>query len=92
MLERVRDHETTYLILMTGNFTSPRGHSPAGGRTPTGRYLMVLIEPSTFRVTDRGLGDNPPPIALETFGPVSDLTGYFDDADRRPASGHQSSQ
>ena len=68
-----REHEITYLVLMTGNFTSPRGHPP-GGRTPTGRYLAVLVEPSTFRVSDLGLRDNPPPIALQTYGPVSDLT------------------
>jgi hypothetical protein len=67
-----REHETTYLVLMTGNFTLPRGN-PLGGRIATGRYLAVLVEPSTFRVSDLGLRDEPPPVALGSYGPVSDL-------------------
>jgi hypothetical protein len=63
----------SYFVLMTGNFTLGRPN-PVAGRLLTGRYLTVLIDPATFRCTDRGLGDRPPPIPLQNFGLVSDLT------------------
>jgi hypothetical protein len=63
-----------YFVVMTGNFTLPRGN-PVGGAKPTGRYLRLLFNPFTPGGSSHlGLGDVPPPVAPETFGPVSDLT------------------
>jgi hypothetical protein len=63
-----------YFLLMTGNFTLPRGN-PMGGPKPTGHYLSILFNPFTSGGgSDLGLSDRPPPVPLETFGPVSDLT------------------
>lgn len=61
-----------YLVVMTGRFTAYR-QGPFG-RPPKGRYLKLAAEPSTLRVSDAGLSDNPPHEPLETYGPVSDLT------------------
>jgi hypothetical protein len=41
---------------------------------PTGRYLAVTVNPSTFQVMDLGLGKHAPPVPLRSYGPVSDLT------------------
>jgi hypothetical protein len=65
-----------YFVVMTGDFTLPRGN-PVHGH-PTGRYLRLLFNPCTAGGgSDLGLGDIPPPVPLETFGPVSDLTEPF---------------
>ncbi len=65
-----------YFVVMTGHFTLPRGNPVVGH--PTGRYLRLLFNPFTAGGgSDLGLGDGPPSVPLETFGPVSDLTGPF---------------
>jgi hypothetical protein len=62
-----------YLVVMTGNFKVD-APVPYGARLPTGRYLIVTINPSTFQVMDLGVGNRRPAVSLRTYGQVSDLT------------------
>ena len=61
-------------------------HAATAGSIPTGNadapmYFVVMtghFNPFTAGGgSDLGLGDGPPSVPLETFGPVSDLTGPF---------------
>jgi hypothetical protein len=63
-----------YLVVMTGNFKDTHASVPPGARLPTGRYLAVTINPSTFEVMDLSVGNHRPPVPLRSYGPVSDLT------------------
>lgn len=65
--------ETVYLAVMQGNFTLGNVSVPPGGHAPTGHYLAVTFDPTTFQVLDLGLSDTPPPVSLESLGPVSNL-------------------
>jgi len=66
-------HRSVYLVVMTGQF-KVNAPVPPGSPLPTGRYLAVTINPSTFAVMDLSVGDHRPAMALRSFGPVSDLT------------------
>jgi hypothetical protein len=61
-----------YLVTMQGRFTvnAPR---PPGAAAPTGRYASLVLDARTFAGLDMGVGDNPPPVAPESLGPVTDL-------------------
>jgi hypothetical protein len=67
-----RQDETTYLVRVEGSFTLGR-RNPVAHRLVTGRYLTVLVNPSTLRHTDLGVGNRPLDVPMEDFGPVSDL-------------------
>lgn len=63
-----------YLVILTGSFKYAEASVPPGARLPTGHYLVVTINPSTFQVMDLSIGNHRPPIPLGKYGPVSDLT------------------
>jgi len=63
-----------YLVVMTGNFTDMHASVPSGAALPTGKYLTVTIDPATHAVMDLGLGNNAPPVPLDSYGPVTDLS------------------
>jgi hypothetical protein len=67
-------HRSVYLVIMTGNFRDEYAPVPFGARIPTGRYLAITINPSTFEVMDLSIGNHRPPVRLHSYGPVSDLT------------------
>lgn len=67
-------HRPVYLVVMTGNFKYTNATAPLGSPIPTGRYLAVTINPSTFEVMDLSIGNHRPPVPLRSYGPVSDLT------------------
>ena len=67
--------QRAYLVVMKGKFKLTYASVPPGAALPTGRYLAVTINPSTFQVMDLGLRNEPPPVALRNYGPVSNLTG-----------------
>lgn len=64
-----------FLVVMKGSFTLTRVSRPPNAAAPTGRYLTVTIDPESFRLMDLGLGDQPPPVDLDSYGPVTDLIG-----------------
>jgi hypothetical protein len=65
--------QTVYLVVMKGRFTA-NFPVPAGTRKPTGTYLSITLNPTTFQLMDLGLSDHAPPLSLGSFGPVSMLT------------------
>jgi hypothetical protein len=67
--------QLAYLVVMKGNFTLKYAPVPPGARLPTGRYLTITINPSTFQVMDLALRNGPPHGALRSLGPVANLTG-----------------
>ena len=64
-----------YLITMRGHFIARLASVPAGGKTPTGRYLSLVIDARTFAGLDMGLSHRPPPVPPSSLGPVTYLTG-----------------
>jgi hypothetical protein len=63
-----------YLVVMTGNFKDTHAPVPPGARLPAGRYLAVTINPATLWIMDFSVGNHRPPVPLQNYGPVSDLT------------------
>lgn len=61
-----------YLVTMQGRFTVD-APGPPGAAAPTGRYASLVLDARTFAGLDMGVGDNPPPVAPESLGPVTDL-------------------
>lgn len=65
-----------YLVLMKGDFAFRDGgpvlQSCAHGR-PTGHYLTAVFDAATFVTLEAGLGNRPPPVPLQTLGPVLHL-------------------
>ena len=59
-----------YLITMRGSFTAYDSSPPAGASLPAGKYLSLVVNATTFAITDTGLSENPPPV---TLGPVTYL-------------------
>ena len=47
---------------------------PPGARLPTGRYLAVTVNRSTFKVMDLSIGNHRTPVSLRTLGPVTNMT------------------
>jgi hypothetical protein len=66
-------NQLVYLVVMVGRFTLD-GSVPRGAHLPTGRYLAVTVDPTTFQIMDLGLCEHAPPVALGRYGPVSNLT------------------
>ena len=64
-----REEAVVYLVTMKGHFTAWKT-SPVGGWHPTGSYLSLVMDAHTFRCTDLGLANNPPPVDPASFGPV----------------------
>jgi hypothetical protein len=69
--------EPTAQLLMKGHFTfrdsgpEPRPCAHAG---PTGRYFTAVFDSATFQTLEAGLVNRPPPVPLQTLGPVRDLS------------------
>lgn len=61
-----------YLVVLVGKFTL-NAPVPRGAHLPTGRYLAVTVDPTTFRIMDLGLSNHAPPVPLGRYGPVSNL-------------------
>jgi len=65
--------QTVYLVVMKGSFTLNDASVPPGGHAPTGHYLAVTFDTTTFHTLDLGLSDHAPPGSLRSLGPVSNL-------------------
>jgi hypothetical protein len=67
---------TVYLVLMKGDFAfrdnGPVLQSCAHG-APTGHYFTAVFDATTFVTLEAGLGNRPPPVPLQTLGPVLNL-------------------
>jgi hypothetical protein len=67
--------DAVYLVLMKGEFTlSNGGPVPSCARAPTGHYFSAIVDATTFVTLEAGLGNRPPPVPLQTLGPVLHLT------------------
>lgn len=62
-----------YLITMRGTFTAYDAPGPSGARAPTGHYLSLVVNATTFQDMDFGLSPTPPPVSPASLGPVSYL-------------------
>jgi hypothetical protein len=62
-----------YLITMRGRFTAYDSSPPPGGSLPKGTFLAVVVDATTFRVTDWGLSTRPSPVRLSSLGRVHTL-------------------
>jgi hypothetical protein len=65
--------QSAYLVVMKGTFTLRDAPVPPHSPLPTGHYLAMTFNPTTFQLMDLGLSNRAPRIALWKFGPVSDL-------------------
>jgi hypothetical protein len=64
-----------YLVVMKGDFTLYEGGPvPSCAQAPTGHYFSAVFDAATFVTLEAGLGNRPPPVPLQTLGPVLDLT------------------
>lgn len=63
-----------YLVVMKGTFT-PDVPAPPQARLSRlhWRYLTIVVNPATLRVTDIGIGADAPRIAIASLGPVANL-------------------
>jgi len=65
-----------YLVLMKGDFAFRDAgavlQSCAHG-IPTGHYFTAVFDAATFVTLEAGLGNRPPPVPLQTLGPVLNL-------------------
>jgi hypothetical protein len=70
----IADNEAdpVYLVLMKGDFTL--GPVPSCAYAPTGHYFSAIFDAATFVTLEAGLGNHPPPVPLQTLGPVLNLT------------------
>ncbi len=68
-------HVRAYLITMRGHFIANEAPRPPGAKAPTGRYLSLVINATTFDGSDFGIGSRPPPVRPAALGPVTYLTG-----------------
>jgi hypothetical protein len=66
---------TVFLITMRGHFTARGVSVPPGAKAPTGRYLSLVIDATTFASLDFGISPKPPPVRPASLGPVTYLTG-----------------
>jgi hypothetical protein len=76
--DNIADNATdaVYLVLMKGDFALRDGGPVLplcahGG--PTGRYFTAVFDAATFVTLEAGLGNRPPPVPLQTLGPVLNL-------------------
>jgi hypothetical protein len=64
-----------YVVLMKGDFTLYSGGSvPSCAQAPTGHYFSAIVDAATFVTLEACRGNRPPPVALQTLGPVLNLT------------------
>jgi len=66
--------QTVYLVVMKGDFTLNNAAVPPGAQLPTGHYISMTFNPTTFQVMDIGISDQAPPASLGFPGSVSSLT------------------
>ena len=67
--------DAVYLVVMKGDFSLCNGGSlPRCAQAPTGRYFSAVVDAATFVTLEAGLGNHPPPVPLQTLGPVLHLT------------------
>ena len=67
--------DAVYLVLMKGDFTLYSGGPvPSCAQAPTGHYFSAVVDAATFVTLEAGLGNRPPPVPLQTLGPVLHLT------------------
>ena len=66
--------DAVYLVLMKGDFTFYNGGPVRCADAPTGRYFSAVVDAATFVTLEAGLGNRPPPVPLQTLGPVLNLT------------------
>lgn len=67
--------DAVYLVLMKGDFTfNDGGPVPSCAHAPTGHYFSAVFDAATFVTLEAGLGNHPPPVPLQTLGPVLNLT------------------
>jgi hypothetical protein len=68
--------DAVYLVLMKGDFafrdSGPVRRSCAHAG-PAGHYFTVVFDAATFVTLEAGLGNRPPPVPLQTLGPVLKL-------------------
>ncbi len=66
--------DAVYLVLMKGDFTLYNGGPvPSCAQAPTGHYFSAIVDAATFVTLEAGLGNRPPPVPLQTLGPVLNL-------------------
>jgi hypothetical protein len=65
--------QTVYLVIMKGDFTLNGASVPLNARAPTGHYLAMTFNPTTFQEMDLGISNQAPPASLGFLGPVSML-------------------
>jgi hypothetical protein len=67
--------DAVYLVLMKGDFIfNDGGPVPSCAHAPTGHYFSAIVDAATFVTLEAGLGNRPPPVPLQTLGPVLNLT------------------
>ncbi len=74
--DEIADNPTdaVYLVLMKGDFTLSSGGSvPSCAQAPTGHYFSAIVDAATFVTLEAGVGNRPPPVPLQTLGPVLNL-------------------
>jgi hypothetical protein len=64
-----------FLVTMRGRFVANAAPGPSGAAAPTGRYLSLVVDATTFQVLDSGLSPAPPPVLPASLGPVTYLAG-----------------
>lgn len=68
--------DAVYLVLMKGDFAFRDSGSvlpSCAHGEPTGRYFTAVFDAATFVTLEAGLGNHPPPVPLQTLGPVLNL-------------------
>jgi len=65
--------ESVYVITMQGSFLGKGFSSAPGASAPAGSYLSIVVDASTFWVTDEGLSQDPPPVSPSSLGPTIPL-------------------
>jgi hypothetical protein len=68
------DRQDVYLVVMKGDFKLSRAPRPPRAKAPTGHYLIVYFDRTTFEVLGVSLRDQAPSVSLQSVGPVADPT------------------
>jgi len=61
------------VVLIKGNFTANGASVPPGGHAPNGHYWSTIVDARSLDGVESGLTDQPPPVSLQSLGPVSTL-------------------
>jgi hypothetical protein len=62
-----------YLITMKGHFIGYAAAVPKGAPFPTGSYLSIVVNATTFAIMDWSLSPSAPPVSPASLGPVTML-------------------